>query len=78
MSGAVASTRDQSRAYQRAALLLPPILAFGTEEQKQQWVATAIRGEKVLSLGITEPDAGSDVDGIRTRAIRDGDDWIIN
>src|SRR4051812_29146733 len=56
----------------------PPILAFGTEEQKQAYLAPAIRGERISCLGITEPDAGSDVSGIRTRAVRDGDDWVIN
>ncbi|MEA2124728.1 MAG: citronellyl-CoA dehydrogenase [Solirubrobacteraceae bacterium] len=59
-------------------MALPPILAFGTEEQKQQWAAPAIRGEKILCLGITEPDAGSDVAGIKTRAVRDGEEWVIN
>jgi alkylation response protein AidB-like acyl-CoA dehydrogenase len=59
-------------------MALPPILAFGTEEQKQQWAAPAIRGEKILCLGITEPDAGSDVAGVKTRAVRDGDEWVIN
>ena len=56
----------------------PPILAFGTEEQKQEWVVPAIKGEKILCLGITEPDAGSDVAGIKTRAVRDGDEYVIN
>src|ERR687887_2813034 len=59
-------------------MALPPILAFGSEEQKQQWVVPAIKGEKILCLGITEPDAGSDVSGIKTRARRDGDDYVIN
>src|SRR3954447_494877 len=59
-------------------MAMPPILAFGTEEQKQEWVAPAIRGEKILCLGITEPDAGSDVAQIKTRAVRDGDEWVIN
>ena len=44
-------------------MAMPPILAFGTEEQKQEWVVPAIAGEKILCLGITEPDAGSDVAG---------------
>jgi alkylation response protein AidB-like acyl-CoA dehydrogenase len=56
----------------------PPILAFGTEEQKQEYLAPAIRGEKISCLGITEPDAGSDVAGIRTRAVRDGGDYVVN
>jgi alkylation response protein AidB-like acyl-CoA dehydrogenase len=59
-------------------MAMPPILAFGTEEQKQQWVVPAIKGEKILCLGITEPDAGSDVAGIKTRAVRDGEDFVIN
>jgi alkylation response protein AidB-like acyl-CoA dehydrogenase len=59
-------------------MAMPPILAFGSEEQKQQWVVPAIKGEKILCLGITEPDAGSDVAGIKTRAVRDGDDYVIN
>ncbi|MBJ7347949.1 MAG: acyl-CoA dehydrogenase family protein [Thermoleophilaceae bacterium] len=56
----------------------PPILAFGTEEQKQNYIVPAVRGEKIACLGITEPDAGSDVAGIRTTAIRDGDEFVIN
>jgi alkylation response protein AidB-like acyl-CoA dehydrogenase len=56
----------------------PPIFKFGTEEQKQRYLVPSIKGEKISCLGITEPDAGSDVSGIKTRAVRDGDDWVIN
>ncbi|HWK25062.1 MAG TPA: acyl-CoA dehydrogenase family protein [Solirubrobacter sp.] len=56
----------------------PPILQFGSDDLKQRYLAPAIRGEKIACLGITEPDAGSDVAGIRTRAVRDGDEWVIN
>jgi alkylation response protein AidB-like acyl-CoA dehydrogenase len=59
-------------------MAMPPILAFGTEEQKRQWLAPAIRGERILCLGITEPDAGSDVAAIKTRAVRDGEEYVIN
>ncbi len=59
-------------------MTLPPILKFGTEEQKQRWAVPGIAGRAILCLGITEPDAGSDVSGIKTRAVRDGDDWVIN
>jgi alkylation response protein AidB-like acyl-CoA dehydrogenase len=59
-------------------MAMPPILAFGTEEQKLQWAVPAIKGEKILCLGISEPDAGSDVKGIKTRAVRDGDEFVIN
>jgi alkylation response protein AidB-like acyl-CoA dehydrogenase len=59
-------------------MAMPPILAFGTEQQKQEWAVPAIAGTKILCLGITEPDAGSDVSGIKTRAVRDGDEFVIN
>jgi alkylation response protein AidB-like acyl-CoA dehydrogenase len=61
-------------------MALPPILKFGTEQQKRQWAAPAIAGEKILCLGITEPDAGSDVAGIRTRAVLDEltGEYLIN
>ena len=59
-------------------MAMPPILAFGTEEQKRQWAEPAIKGQKILCLGITEPDAGSDVKGIKTRAVKDGDEYVIN
>jgi alkylation response protein AidB-like acyl-CoA dehydrogenase len=59
-------------------MAMPPILAFGSEEQKQEWLVPAIRGEAILALGITEPDAGSDVAAIKTRAVRDGNDYVIN
>ena len=56
----------------------PPILKFGSEELKQRYLVPAIKGEKISSLGITEPGAGSDVAGVRTRAVRDGDEYVIN
>ena len=61
-------------------MAMPPILAFGTEEQKEEWLVPAIKGEKILCLGITEPDAGSDVAGIKTRAVYDeaNDEYVIN
>jgi alkylation response protein AidB-like acyl-CoA dehydrogenase len=56
----------------------PPVHLFGTEEQKQRYLVPAIKGQKIACLGITEPDAGSDVAGIKTHAVRDGDEWVIN
>src|SRR5215211_7261079 len=56
----------------------PPVFLFGSEEQKQRYLVPSIKGEKISCLGITEPDAGSDVSGIKTRAVRDGDEWVIN
>ena len=54
------------------------ILSFGTEEQKRKWLPKMVRGEAIGSLGMTEPHAGSDLKAIRTRATRDGDDFVIN
>lgn len=51
---------------------------FGTPEQHQRWLTPSLSGAIVGALGVTEPDAGSDVAGIKTRAIREGDDWLIN
>jgi citronellyl-CoA dehydrogenase len=59
-------------------MVLPPIHMLGTEEQKQRYLVPGIRGEKIGCLGITEPGAGSDVAGIRTKAVRDGDDYRIS
>jgi alkylation response protein AidB-like acyl-CoA dehydrogenase len=54
------------------------IQAFGTEEQKKKYLPAVVAGELMVGFGITEPDAGSDVTGIRTRAERRGDTYIIN
>lgn len=56
----------------------PPILEYGTEDQIARWLKPALRGELIGAIGITEPDTGSDVAGIRTRAVRDGDQWVLN
>jgi acyl-CoA dehydrogenase len=56
----------------------PPIWSFGTEGQKQRFLAPAIRGEKIAALGITEPGAGSDVAGLRTSARRVDGGYVVN
>jgi acyl-CoA dehydrogenase len=56
----------------------PPIWKFGTEEQKRRYLAPAIRGEKIGALAITEPDAGSDVAALRTRATPVDGGWLLN
>ena len=56
----------------------PALARYGSQELKERYLAPAIRGEVVTSIAVTEPDAGSDVAGIRTRAVRDGDEWVIN
>ena len=60
------------------SIALPPILAMGTAEQKQRFIPPVLRGEKVASLGITEPGGGSDVATLRTRAVREGDYYVVN
>jgi acyl-CoA dehydrogenase len=54
------------------------VLNYGTEEQKQRWLPRMARGELIGAIGMTEPGAGSDLKGIRTRAVRDGDHYVVN
>ncbi|MBD3731335.1 acyl-CoA dehydrogenase family protein [Sphingopyxis sp. SE2] len=54
------------------------ILSFGSEEQKRHWLPKMVRGEAIGSLGMTEPHAGSDLKAVRTQAVRDGDEFVIN
>ncbi|HKN93541.1 MAG TPA: acyl-CoA dehydrogenase family protein [Thermoleophilaceae bacterium] len=60
------------------SIATPPIWKFGTDEQKRRWLAPAIAGEKIGALGITEPDAGSDVAGLRTRARKVDGGYVVN
>ncbi|GAA3620754.1 acyl-CoA dehydrogenase family protein [Marihabitans asiaticum] len=55
-----------------------PILSFGDEEQKQTYLPDLVAGRALAGFGLTEPEAGSDAGGTRTKAVRDGDDWVIN
>ncbi len=59
------------------AIALPPILAVGTDAQKERFIPPVLRGEHIAALAITEPGGGSDVAGITTRAVRDGDAYVI-
>jgi acyl-CoA dehydrogenase len=59
-------------------IVAPYIHHFGTEEQKQHWLPGMVSGEIVGALAMTEPGAGSDVQGIRTHAVKDGEDWVLN
>jgi len=54
------------------------VKSFGTEAQKKLWLPKMVRGEAIGSLGMTEPHAGSDLKAIRTKAVRDGDDFVIS
>jgi glutaryl-CoA dehydrogenase len=62
----------------QGSLSMFPIWAFGSEEQKQEWLSPMAAGEVIGCFGLTEPDAGSDPGGMKTHARRDGSDWVIN
>jgi alkylation response protein AidB-like acyl-CoA dehydrogenase len=55
-----------------------PIQVAGTDEQQDRWLPGLASGEKLIAFGLTEPDAGSDPSGLRTRAVRDGDEYVID
>jgi acyl-CoA dehydrogenase len=59
-------------------IVAPYIEHFGTEEQKAQWLPKMVSGEVLGALAMTEPGAGSDVQAIRTSAVKDGEDWVLN
>src|SRR4051812_28173704 len=56
----------------------PALAHFGTDDQRDRWLVPAIAGEKIGAIAITEPDAGSDVAAIRTKAVREGEAWRVN
>jgi alkylation response protein AidB-like acyl-CoA dehydrogenase len=62
---------------QGLGIVTPSILTFGTEEQKRRWAVPILRAEMTAALGMSEPDAGSDLAGLRTRAVRDGDAFVV-
>ena len=55
-----------------------PCQAHGTKAQQDEWLPAIRRGERSFALGYSEPDAGSDLAALRTRAVRDGDTWVVN
>jgi len=73
---ACASTADILDAH--LILCAGPIYQYGNEEQRQKFLPSLAKGEKVGSFAITEPEAGSDIGGIKTEAAKDGDDYILN
>lgn len=60
------------------SLACEPIYLFGTQEQKRKYLVPMARGEKLGAFGLTEPEAGSDAGATKTRAVLDGDEWVIN
>ncbi|UMG94480.1 acyl-CoA dehydrogenase family protein [Nocardioides sp. TF02-7] len=61
-----------------ADITAPYIVELGTEEQKQRWLPGVASGEILLAIGMTEPSGGSDLAALKTTAVRDGDEWVIN
>ena len=61
-----------------ADITAPYIVELGTEEQKQRWLPGVASGELLLGIGMTEPGGGSDLAALKTTAVRDGDEWVIN
>ncbi|EGG29009.1 Acyl-CoA dehydrogenase, short-chain specific [Aequoribacter fuscus] len=59
-------------------IVAPYLIHHGTDAQKERWLPKMVTGEVVGALGMSEPGAGSDVQGIKTNAVRDGDEWILN
>jgi glutaryl-CoA dehydrogenase len=62
----------------QSSLVMFPIHAYGSEDQKQRWLPAMARGEAIGCFGLTEPQGGSDPGNMKTHARRDGDDWVIN
>ena len=60
------------------SLCCDPILTYGTEEQKQKYLVPLAKGEKLGAFGLTEPGAGTDAQGQQTKAVLDGDEWVLN
>ncbi len=60
------------------SLVTYPLLLYGTEEQKKKYLPQLCSGERIGAFALTEPDAGSDAAGIKTTAVRDGEDWVLN
>jgi glutaryl-CoA dehydrogenase len=62
----------------QGALVMYPIKEYGSEEQKERWLPALQQGKAIGCFGLTEPDFGSNPGGMRTRAVKDGDHWILN
>ena len=60
------------------SLCIDPILTYGTEEQKQKYIPDLASGKKIGAFGLTEPGAGTDAQGVQTKAVLDGDEWVLN
>ncbi|MCW2520422.1 MAG: putative acyl-CoA dehydrogenase, partial [Mycobacterium sp.] len=63
---------------QGVGIIAASLISFGTPEQQQKWAIPILRAEITAALGMSEPGAGSDLASLRTRAVRDGDDFVVN
>ena len=64
--------------YLHSDIVAPYLVHYGTEEQKRRWLPPMCRGEVIVALGMSEPSGGSDVQGMRTNARREGDEYVVN
>ena len=64
--------------YLHSDIVAPYLLEYGSEEQKRHWLPNMATGEVLVALGMSEPSGGSDLQAMRTQALRDGDDYVIN
>ena len=74
----IAQGLPMGMAGQGISMLVPTLLELGTEEQKRKWIAPTLNGEVIWCQGYSEPGAGSDLASLATRAVEDGDDFLIN
>ncbi len=74
----IAAGLPMGMAGQGISMFVPTLLELGTEEQKQKWIAPTLQGDVIWCQGYSEPGAGSDLASLTTRAVEDGDDFVIN
>ena len=74
----IAAGAPRGIANQGVSMLAPTLLEVGTEEQKRRWIPPTLRGEVIWCQGYSEPGAGSDLAALQTRAVEDGDDFVIS
>ncbi len=77
-SSAASTSRSASPCRRGSGLGINPILTYGTQEQKERFLPDLVAGRALAGFGLTEPEAGSDAGATRTRAVRDGDEWVLD
>src|SRR5437879_8051642 len=74
----IAAGAPRGMAGQGISMLVPTLLEVGSEEQKRRWIGPTLRGEVIWCQGYSEPGAGSDLASLQTKAVEDGDDFLIS